>query len=205
MYKQYKRLASIPLPIDVTEKKDQLRELLVSRCSYREFSGKPISTKQLSNLLYYSAGLVRPDRRPYPFAGKWPSLEIYLWIRKGGDIKRGVYHYDPATHSLEVLLQPVVIEDAQDIWMGQEWQMKAAIIGFVTAVYVPIMSRYGPWGAPFPLIEAGHFMQNVYLLCPPLGLGCCSIGRFRESEVIRFLDLDPHEEYPVYYFALESL
>lgn len=205
MKKQYKRLSAILLPIDVTKEKNELQELLVTRSSYKDFSGRPVSLTQLSTLLYFAAGVVRGNKRPYPTAGEFSSLEFYLWIRKGKEIKPGLYHYDPHTHSLEALLVPVTKADAWNIWMGQGWTKKAAIIGFITAAYLPITGKYGPWGGPFPLIEAGHFMQNVYLLCPTLGLGCCSIGRFRELEVIRLLDLDPNEEYPIYYFGLESL
>lgn len=205
MKKQYARLPAVPLPIDLNEAKDQLKRLLVSRSSYRNFSGKPVNLQQISTLLYYSAGVVRTNRRPYPFAGEFPSLEIYLWVRKGSDMKPGLYHYDPFTHSLEVLLSSVTKADAREIWMRQRWVRKAAVIGFITASYLPITSKYGPWGAPFPLIEAGHLVQNVYLLCPTLGLGCRAVGRFREAEVIRLLDLDPKEEYPIYYFGLESL
>lgn len=212
MYKQYNRLQSIPLPIHSAGRKDYLKTLLVLRHSYRNVSGKPVSLKQLSELLFYSAGLVHQgeagkteDRRPYPFAGETSTLEMYLWVRRGSDIKKGIYHYCVASHSLDVLLQPVTTEDCIDIWGRQKWVKKAAIILFITAVYNRTMYTYGPRGSLFPFIEAGHLMQNIYLLCPTLNLGCCAIGQFRDDAVIRLLDLDPNEEYPIYNCVLESL
>ena len=58
MSKRYNRLRNISLP-KFPIRKANLIELLINRSSYREFSGKPISLQQLSEILHYSAGLVR--------------------------------------------------------------------------------------------------------------------------------------------------
>ena len=71
-----------------------------------------------------------------------------------------------------------------------------------TAVYHRTTDKYGQKGLPFPFIEAGHIGQNVYLLAQSLGIGCCAIGQFKEKQLCKLLDINPFEEYPIYYIAL---
>lgn len=212
MFKRYSRLQSVSLPINLSEKKDQLKSLLVTRRSYRNYSGKAVSLQQLSRLLYYSAGIVRYEgektkepHMPYPCTNKTSALEVYLWVRYGKDIPKGLYHYNPETHKLDVLLRPVLPQDMTKIWLRQRWVRKAAILVFITAVYPRVTNVYGPKGFPFLFLEAGHLAQNIYLLCPTLGLGCCAVGNLKRDAVIQFLDIDPNIEYPVYYLTVESL
>ncbi len=193
----------------VANKKDQLRELLVSRSSYRGFSSQPVELKTLSEILYYAAGIVRVDkdnpkelRRPYPSAGAKYPLEIYPLVLYGKDIPPGLYHYDVTTHALDVLLSPVLPQELQNIWMSQQWFRKAAVIFIITAVYKRTTDKYGELGLPFPFIEAGHVVQNVYLLAQTMDIGCCTIGQFKENELISLLDINPNDEFPIYYVAL---
>lgn len=207
MYKRYNRLKNIMLPAIVGEE-DELRMLLISRSSYRGFSSQPIELKALSEILYYSAGIVRVDRnsqelhRPYPSAGAKYPLEVYVLVFCGKDIQQGLYHYDPLTHALDVLLSPVLSQELKNIWMSQQWFRKAAAIFIITAAYKRTTDKYGDKGLPFPFIEAGHLVQNVYLLAQTMNIGCCAIGQFREKELIGLLDIDPQEEFPLYYVAL---
>lgn len=207
-YKRYNRLNSIPLPA-IKPKPDQLRRILISRSSYRGFSKKPIELRVLSEILYYSAGLVREVngrsrefRRPYPSAGAKYPLEIYPLVFFGKDISQGLYHYNMVAHSLEVLLSPVLKNELEGIWMSQKWFRKAAVILIITAVYQRTTNKYGQSGLPFPFIEAGHLGQNLYLICETLGIGCSAIGQFKEKGLIKLLDIDPNEEIPVYYVAI---
>lgn len=212
MFKRYSRLQSVSLPINLSEKKDQLKSLLVTRRSYRNYSGKAVSLQKLSHLLYYSAGIVRYEgekakepHMPYPCTNKTSALEVYLWVRFGKDIPKGLYHYNPETHELDVLLHPVLPQDMTKIWLRQRWVRKATILVFITAVYHRVTDVYGPEGFPFLFLEAGHLAQNIYLLCPTLGLGCSAVGNLKRDAVIQFLDIDPNNEYPVYYLTVESL
>lgn len=205
MNKQYSRLRNIFLP-EFSIGKDNLRDLLSKRKSYRKFSGKPIRPEQLSEILYYSAGLVRDSEgkfhRPYPSAGGKYPIEIYPLVLYGDELKVGLYHYSPIEHSLDVLSTSLRQEEISSIWMSQKWFRKASIILILTAVYHRTTDKYGQKGLPFPFIEAGHIGQSVYLLAQSLGIGCCAIGQFKEKEMCKLLDINPFEEYPIYYIAL---
>src|SRR3989338_2689823 len=205
MSKRYNRLRNISLP-KFPIRKANLIELLINRSSYREFSGKPISLQQLSEILHYSAGLVRESEGkfhfPYPSAGGKYPIEIYPLVLYGDELKNGLYHYSPTEHALDILLAPLKKEDISSIWMSQKWFRKASIILIFTAVYHRTTDKYGRKGLPFPFIEAGHIGQNVYLLAQSLGIGCCAIGQFKEKQLCKLLDINPFEEYPIYYIAL---
>lgn len=188
----------------------QLQKLLVSRSSYRGFSKKPITLKHLSQILYFSAGLVRflqqnleSSRRPYPSAGAKYPLEVYPLVLVNSDnLKRGLYHYNVIEHSLEILLSSLRADDLKNIWMSQKWFRKASIILIITSVFERTTEKYGQRGIGFSLIEAGHLGQNIHLVAQKLGIGCSAIGEFREEAIVKLLDINPNEELPVYYIAL---
>lgn len=206
MSKRYNRLRNVLLP-EFPIRKHDLRDLLIKRSSYRKFSGKPIKLQQLSEILYYSAGLVGESEGkfhfPYPSAGGKYPIEIYPLVLYGKDeLKIGLYHYSPTEHALDILLTPLKKEDISSIWMSQKWFRKASVILILTAVYHRTTDKYGQKGLPFPFIEAGHIGQNIYLLAQSLGIGCCAIGQFKEKQLCELLDINPFEEYPIYYMAL---
>lgn len=143
-----------------------------------------------------------PSDFRYSSKGAKYPLEIYPLILFGKDIPQGLYHYNIAAHSLEVLLSPILKSELEGIWISQGWFRKAAVILIITAVYQRTTNKYGQSGLPFLFIEAGHLGQNLYLLCETMGIGCSAIGQFRKKELIKLLDIDPNTEIPVYYLAL---
>lgn len=205
MNKLYSRLKNIYLP-KFPVRKINLTDLLDHRVSYRKFSKKPVGLKQLSEILFYSAGFIEDAegklRRPYPSAGGKYPIEIYPLVLYGNELQSGLYHYSPTEHALDILLTPLKKEDTSSIWMSQKWFRKASVILIMTAVYHKTTDKYGEKGLPFPFIESGHIGQNIYLLAQSLGIGCCSIGQFKEKQLCKLLDINPFEEYPIYYVAL---
>jgi nitroreductase len=41
-------------------------------------------------------------------------------------------------------------------------------------------------------------MQNLYLACEALGLGCCAVAAFDDDAVNEIIDLDGKEEFVIY-------
>lgn len=208
MFKIYSRLSRVNLQKPVGHK-SILEKILISRKSFRGFSSKPVSKKEISRILYFAAGIVRiykndPTRsgRPYPSAGSKYPLEIYPLVLHGKDLDRGLYHYNVIEHSLETLLVLVDNRDIEDIWMTQKWFKKASVILLITAVYERTTIKYGMKGIGYDLIEAGHLGQNIYLIAESMGIGCSAIGEFKEKQIIQLLDINPDEEIPIYYIAI---
>ena len=207
MFKTYNRLDRVELN-RVNYRQSHVGTLLTSRKSSRDFSQKPVSISEVSEILYFSAGITNnrkelaKTRRSYPSAGAKYPLEIYPLILHGKNIENGLYHYNVLEHSLEILLKPLKNEDIENIWTSQKWFKKASVIIIITAIYERSTIKYGNKGIGFNLIEAGHLGQNIYLLAEEMGIGCCAIGGLKEKPLIKLLDINPDKEIPIYYIAL---
>lgn len=209
MHKQYPRFEQIKLP-DIKHLTGELRSVIKKRESFRRFSNKPISVDALSDILYHGSGIIRPNPfedsnpfRTYPSAGAKYPLEVYPLVFNVTNTLPGLYHYNPTVHCLETLLQKIPREEINGIWIGKQKYFKnAAVILIITAMFQRTVDKYRERGVVFPYIEAGHLVQNVYLLTTSLGIGCCAIGRLNEEPVIKLLDINPREEYPIYYVAI---
>ncbi len=208
MHKTYSRLEKIPLPR--TNTAGELRKIIKSRTSSRNFTGKTVGKKTLSDILYHSLAAIRQNPyeeknpfRVYPSAGAKYPLEAYILVMKGGNIRQGLYHYNPISHGLEILHRKMATKDIDQIWMTKQlWFKKASVLIILTSVFHRTTDKYKERGMYFPYIEAGHVAQNIYLLSTSLGIGCCAIGMLNEKPLIKLLDINPREEYPIYYLAI---
>lgn len=206
-YKTYPRLNRVILPKPVKNDK-KLIDLLISRRSVRDFSGKSINLGELSSILFYSAGITYIENknwdvalRAYPSAGARYPLEIYVLINNVKGIKEGIYHYNVKEHSLELLRKGDFISTIQNI-ASQDLLKKANIVMVISAVLDRTRIKYGDRGYRFPFIESGHMSQNFYLVSQALGLGCCTIGGFIDNEINDLLDFADTSEKTIYLTAI---
>ncbi len=199
-YKSYPRFPEIRLP---KPDKDigSLHEALRQRSSTRTFSKKPLSTKQLSTLLYYSAGEHKDDKRFYPSGGARYGLETYI-ITTNTDLDNGVYHYYVPDHSLEKML-PIDSIDFQKAFTqyNQTWAMNMGCMIVVTAVMDRIFIKYGERSYRFAHIEAGHMGQNMYLVSNQINLNCCGAAGIVDRYFEDLLDINLEKE-PIIYTVL---
>lgn len=207
--KSYPRLSRVLLP-KPEEMNFSLGKSLLARRSQRDFNGQPLDLKNLSQLLYYSAGITEKDadfnktRRSYPSGGARYPLEVYPLVLKGyNGLKEGIYHYNVKEHSLERLLEKKDLADdifPQAIW--QEMVIRAPVVLVVSAVFKRTTMKYQDRGYKYVLLEAGHLGQNIYLTSTALGIRCCGLGGFDDYRLNNLLDLDGEDEAVLYVFAL---
>ena len=203
-YKAYPRLDQVVLPKPSYRKLDLLISLQ-KRKSNRDFTGKPISKRDLSDLLYYSTGISESKnmRRHYPSAGARYPLEIYPFVFNVEEINSAIYHYHVKTHSLELILKKPFLKKIMDQF-NQKWIKKSAMLIIVTAIFERTTTKYGDRVYRHILTEYGHIAQNVYLLSSAFGLGCCSIGGFIDNGLNKLLDIDPVDESVIGVIAVGS-
>lgn len=208
-FKEYPQLPQIHLPTPSLESHFSLAEALVTRRSSRNFSKIPMTMQEISNLLFFSAGIkeVNPAwtaNRTYPSAGSRYPLETYLVILNASGIKPGIYHYFLKTHSLEILwtkpFKNVLYNN-----LGEKWARNAGMLLIISAVFYRTEIKYGVRGLRYILTESGHLSQNFYLVSSSLGLGCCSIGGYVDDGINRLLDLDGLEESVVGILAMGKI
>lgn len=209
-FKTYPRLDKVNLN-NVKMPVSKLTELLRRRRSIRQFSGLPISKKELSYLLFSSSGLTRlgktfdDSRRSYPSAGARYPLEVYPIILNCEGLKKGLYHYNVKENSLELLLEEDLGKWLIEATGGEKWTTKVAVVFIITGVFDRTRIKYGDRGYRYALIEAGHLSQNLCLLATELGLGTCPIGGFIDDKVNQLLDIKFQKEFSLYVIAVGKL
>lgn len=209
-FKIYPRLPQIKLE-KANTKENQLFSIIKKRESKRKFTGKELTLKEISKILYFSAGIrnfkeAKSDfdksKRMYPSGGARYPLEIYPVIFKGKEILPGIYHYNVKWNTLELLLKGDFKKKFSSEITNQSWIKKAGMLIIITAVFSRTIVKYKERGWRYIFFEAGHLVQNIYLVSTSLKLKCCAIGGFIDEKVIELLDLNPKSELPLYLIAI---
>lgn len=179
--------------------------LFRDRRSARVYTGKKMSTDELSFLLWATQGIKEIRGKSYatlrtvPSGGARHEYETYLLVLNVEGLEHGVYHYLPFEHALEFFGS---VDDgektADDLLCGQNWAAKANVIFFWAMNAYRAEWRYGIYAHRPALIDAGHIGQNLYLSCTALGLGTCGIAAFSHDECCRVFGLDGEDEFVVY-------
>ena len=183
--------ATVPLPDPSLHGGMSLSEALAIRRTMRELSDLPLTEDELSQLLWSTQGIVPAGNRTAPSAGATYPTEIYLLTA------RGVFHYRPHRHDLEVVVSQDVRARLFSDAVGQESVRDAAAVFVVTAVFERTAAKYGDRAVRYVHIEAGHVAQNLLLQATALGLGTVPVGSFDDAAVSEILGL-PHDHEPLY-------
>ncbi len=182
---------AIDLPKAPVKSGASLEEALDKRRSVRQFTAKPLSITELSQLLWAGQGRTREwGGRTAPSAGALYPLELYVVI------KEGVFHYDPEHHRLD----PVAAGDARGplaaAALNQGCVGTAPAVFAVSAVYERTSIKYRDRAPRYVHMEAGHAAQNILLEAVALGLGGVPVGAFNDDQVKRVLKL-PADQAPL--------
>ena len=169
-----------------------LEQAISSRRSRRDFLPKTLTLEQIGQLTWVAQGQdTRSHYRTVPSAGATYPLELFIMT---GD---GLFHYLPAKHSLDKLIDQDLRAALASAALGQDF-IKAAPLTLVFAVqFTRTTGRYGQRGIRYVYMEAGHAAQNVHLQAEALGLGSVAVGAFDDASVSKVLTLLNHLE-PIY-------
>ena len=183
----------ITLPPPVHKGLVSLEETLCRRRSVREFADKPVTEKQIGQLLWAAQGITDAQGlRTAPSAGALYALEIYVATANG------FYRYIPESHRME---RQSVEDLRQALYRAaseQESVLGAAAVIVIAAIYGRLAEKYGKERSTrYAHLEAGHAAQNLLLQATALGLASVPIGAFRDDQVQATLSL-PLEHAPLY-------
>jgi SagB-type dehydrogenase family enzyme len=152
----------IKLPSPQMQGGRPLMEVLKDRKTSRSFSSKELSVQELSNLLWATFGVNRPEegKRTAPSAMNKQETDIY--VAK----KDGLYLYDPNNNYLIKILG----EDIREATGGQDFVKDAP----VNIVYVADYLKMGDSSKEnkdfYSAANTGFISQNAYLYCASEGL-----------------------------------
>lgn len=183
-------------------------EIVWSRRSCRTFERHPLTSSELSSLLFGAIGetsrltVCLEDSRPLeaslrsiPSGGALHPTRIFAVLLQDGEPPPGVYHYYAPEHSLELvkpLAEPVkcALFGAVPVHPDVVDLTQASAIFFVTTKFWRPRAKYGPRGYRYCLQEAGAACQNLSLTCVALGLAHVVLGGFYDDEVHECLEID---------------
>lgn len=181
-----------------------LQSVMEARRSVRRFSGRPLTTDELSFLLWFTQGVQKVVRdgvatlRTVPSAGARHPFETYLLVNDVSGLDPGLYRYLPLDHSLLLIGGQIPPDDVIAGCHGQVFCGECAVT-FVWSV-MPYRTewRYGPVSHKVIALDAGHLCQNLYLACTAAGLGTCGIGAYDQDAMDRLLGFDGNDEFTIY-------
>ena len=186
----------IQLPAPLLHGGMSLEETLAKRESTRNFTSKPLTPFEISQVLWAAQGITRNWwGRTTPSAGALYPLELYLALREG------LFHYMPRNHQLVRVSDQNLIDDLASAALGQECIRESPAIVVITAVYERMERKYGRRGERYVKIEAGHAAQSIHLQAVSLGLGSVPVGAFHDDQVRKVLNLPANHE-PLYLIPL---
>lgn len=186
-------------------KEENYLDLLKERKSNRVYKKESVTLEQLSFLLWTTQGIkeIRGDNyatvRYVPSGGARHALETYLAVLNVEGLKKGIYHYLPMDHSLELIEAVDNLEvKVSDSLCKQKFAGKAAVVFYYSAVPYRSEWRYPLEAHKLVLIDAGHAVQNLYLSCGAIGCGTCAIAAYNQELADKLFRLDGEEEFIIY-------
>jgi SagB-type dehydrogenase family enzyme len=165
------------------------RVLAKRRCKY-PLGTEPSSRRTLGRVLMLSHGVTGAAwAGPAPSAGGLQALELYLAMLTPGWLAPGLYHYDRVGHHLSQLASGVGRAELQSLIPSLEQIEGGALLWLLIGDGARVAAKYGERGLRFLLLEAGHLMQNLCLVCASVGLTTVPLGGFFERELAKRLTL----------------
>jgi SagB-type dehydrogenase family enzyme len=171
----------VPLPPAQLQGGVTLMQALTARRSARAFAATPLPLQVLSNLLWATCGVNRPDSggRTAPSAHNWQEIEVYVTLAQGA------YRYDAKAHALAL----VAAEDLRAVTGLQDFAGTAP----VNLVYVADFARMGAASRSerdfYATADCGFVSQNAYLYCASEGLATVVRGWLDRDALARALKL----------------
>lgn len=186
--------AVVKLPAPRPDGAVSVEAALQGRRSVREFSGRPLSLEEVSQLLWAAQGITHPEGlRAAPSAGALYPLEVYLVAGDVTGLPAGVYRYGPRGHELHKVADGDRRSALARAALEQDCVRDGAAVLVLAGVYERTLRKYGERGVRYVHMEVGHAAQNVYLQAETLGLGTVMVAAFHDEEVRRIAELRKEE------------
>ncbi|EKP7339255.1 SagB family peptide dehydrogenase [Listeria monocytogenes] len=186
--------------------KTQFSKVLEKRHSTREFVYEMMNFGTFSTIIKFSFGLgsrqlmyddLIATTRHYSSGGGLYPIDIYLYINNVSGISKGIYKYQPYSHSL----YPLDIEnvDSTYFFVGDNID----IVNMNFCVFFEYSAnknfvKYGELSLLNTLVELGGISHNFDLVCQSMDFTSCPIAGFNKSVIEKLLYLDGVNDHIVF-------
>lgn len=198
-----RRFALPPLPTH-----GEFVRVLLERRTWRRFAAAQLNINHLGTLLGLTAGIQHWVTVPgigdfalktSPSGGALHPLELYVVVQAVHGLPRGLYHYRPDIHAVELVTPRRRAVNIERYLPTQNWYQRAGALVFFSAVFKRSIWKYTYARAyRAVLIEAGHLCQTFCLVATWLGLApFCSMA-LADRPIEKDLGLDGIRESVLY-------
>lgn len=162
-----------------------LMEALQNRQSQRSYSSKDLSLQQMSNLLWATYGINRPNGyRTVPSARTFNEFDIYI-------IKpEGWFVYDPVQHAMLKMGN----EDLREFAGTQDFVKNAPVNLIFVADFDRMTGADDEFRKFYSATDVGYISQNVYLWCASEKLATIVRGQIDKPKAKEVLKLRPNQQ-----------
>ena len=182
--------------------------VLQERKTHRRFSNDKLPLELVSQLLSLVWGVTGYRNCPRfgksvlktsPSGGARHPGEVYLMALSVQGLTAGVYHYQPATHRLEMISTNASHQKAWLYCARQHFVRNAAALFIMTAVFPRTMWKYHhPRAYRVVLLDAGHLCQTFCLVATWLGLAPFCTAALKDTLIEKELGIDGVSESVLY-------
>ena len=189
-----------------------LARILKARHTTRSFqSEKTLPLAELSYMLFGCFGAqgireLAPGataiKRTSASGGGLTPIDPYPLIMRVEGLDPGIYHYDMSRHMLE-LIRPMPEQETRDMLMdvtaGQDYFAKAHVAVIHVARFNRHHWKYHGHKKAYKaiLMDSAHLSQTFYLLATERGLGAFYTAAINDTDLEKYLGLNPLEAAPV--------
>jgi SagB-type dehydrogenase family enzyme len=156
------------------------------RRSRRNFVPQALSKEQMQGLLqclYASDGA--PERE---------SLAAGFLSAGGEETAPGFYLLDMERKAAGMVAHGAFLERMARICLDQAWLDNAGVHFLFLADLALLDRTWGPRGYRYAMMTAGRLGQRLYVAAEAMGLGCCGIGAFYDTEARELLGLQENAQ-----------
>jgi len=197
LYKKYESASKVKLP-ELDLEGMSVENAIKNRRSERYFTDKPMSLKQLAQILLSADGITYSsdgwDFRAAPSGGALYPIEIYVIAHNVDTLANGLYHFQVSDNSLELIKEGDFDRQIYKAANEQDAVGSSPVTLILTARFDRSIVKYGDRGYRYIYIEAGAICENIYLEATSLGLGTVAVGAFNDDSLNRLLEIDGADE-----------
>lgn len=188
---------TIQLPAPRFESLHSLESTIRLRRSIRDYTHKPLSLVEVSQLLWAAQGITtREGYRTVPSAGALYPLEVSVVAGNVQNLHAGIYRYLPSQHELVITLKGDKRSPLSAAALRQDFIRNSAAVLVISAVSTRTSWKYGHRSDRYIHMEVGHAAQNISLQAEALNLGTVVVGAFDDDRVKQVMNM-PDEEEPL--------